>query len=702
MNLYVATKNPFKFAVPALMMGLSLPLYSAAQSAEKKQDEADDKSIEHVQVISRKYEGLTNITEDTEKLVTMPGAGGDPLRAIFALPGVIPAGGSMSEPAVRGSSPKDNRFEVDFMPTGYIFHDFGNSIFSKYIVQDFRLYTAAFNPSFTNATGAVFDVSLRSPKFQPIETTVDLTMFRAGLFFEGQVTENSAFYFSARKSTLPLFFDTGEELEDDDGELTGITINDPPDDHDYQGKWYWQLGKHNSLTLSFTGAEDVFAAGISDYSDWALKSPEFVGDVIYDRKFNGQHLVWDNELKNSHLKVGVGVLHNDTRIDYGKVEDDGFFQDDVSDQYIAKARWRYKRSKAQSVVLDAGVNHINNQLSFYGFLYNCTEIDPDCELKKGEKVSVEYELNYNQYYLGANHIWDLSEDWQSEIGVHYQGNTYLDDHFVLPRMQLHYFMGQDKTISVKYGQYARMQDKAILVPGIGNPSLKSQQADHYAVSFSQSIDTDWEWSIEPYYKSMENLPLALDGSHLDSALLYSDDVSGQAYGVDLLVNKNLSNNWYGWASLSYSKSERTNDLSGEKIDYFADTPLVFNLVFNYQISDLWQGGANFTLRSGQVYTPIVGVQQNPDFEDNFQPIYSEPFSERFSPSHRLDIRFERKTNFWGLDGLLILEVVNAYGYKSPTSIDLDYKNIVSTDELLLEEQEEGLDIMPSVGFSLTF
>ena len=118
---------------------------------------------------------------------------------------------------------------------------------------------------------------------------------------------------------------------------------------------------------------------------------------------------------------------------------------------------------------------------------------------------------------------------------------------------------------------------------------------------------------------MKNLPLALDESDPNSALLYSDNVSGKAYGIDLLVNKNLSNNWYGWMSLSYSKSERSNDLSGEKIDYFADTPLVFNLVFNYQISDLWQGGANFTARSGQLYTPIVGVQQNPDFENNFQP-----------------------------------------------------------------------------------
>uniref|UniRef100_UPI003980D897 hypothetical protein n=1 Tax=Salmonella sp. ZJJH19_0126 TaxID=3159613 RepID=UPI003980D897 len=92
--------------------------------------------------------------------------------------------GSMSEPAVRGSSPDDNLFEVDFMPAGYIFHDFGSSIFNKYIIQDFQLYSAGYGTSYSDATGAVFDVTLRNPKYQPITTTLDFTMFNAGVFVE--------------------------------------------------------------------------------------------------------------------------------------------------------------------------------------------------------------------------------------------------------------------------------------------------------------------------------------------------------------------------------------------------------------------------------------------------------------------------------------------------------------------------------------
>ena len=63
----------------------------------------------------------------TDKLLRVPGSGNDPLRAIESLPGVVFASGRRSEPAVRGSSPADNAYIIDFLPVGYIFHQDGSS-----------------------------------------------------------------------------------------------------------------------------------------------------------------------------------------------------------------------------------------------------------------------------------------------------------------------------------------------------------------------------------------------------------------------------------------------------------------------------------------------------------------------------------------------------------------------------------------------
>ncbi|HEY0722212.1 MAG TPA: hypothetical protein VGE50_13270, partial [Gammaproteobacteria bacterium] len=47
---------------------------------------------------------------DHETLTTMPGGGGDPLRAVQALPGVAVNNDASAAPAIRGSRPEDNSY----------------------------------------------------------------------------------------------------------------------------------------------------------------------------------------------------------------------------------------------------------------------------------------------------------------------------------------------------------------------------------------------------------------------------------------------------------------------------------------------------------------------------------------------------------------------------------------------------------------
>ncbi|WP_125560011.1 TonB-dependent receptor plug domain-containing protein [Pseudoalteromonas rubra] len=659
--------------------------------------------MEHIEVHYKRSSITSEITEDTEKLIEMPGAMGDPLRAVYALPGVVAAGGSMSEPAVRGSSPSDNMFEVDFMPAGYIFHDFGSSIFNRYIIQDFQLYSAGYGSSYSNATGAVFDVTLRNPKYQPVTTTLDLTMFNAGVFVEGQISDSTAFYVSGRKSTLPLFFEEGEELEDEDGEPTGVTINDAPDDHDYQGKFLWDINANNTLTFNFTGAEDSAAAGFNERSELAQKTPEFQGDARFIREFNSQNVLWDHYNDKFHLRVGAGALDHSGRLEYGRraTISNGYFEEESEKQYTYKARLNYRINPAHQLVVDAAYFDNETQYSYDTFQYLCTELDPDCDLKKGERISGKRTIDIDSGFVGLAHIWQLSDDWQTELGVQSQHNKYTDETFTSPRLAISYYVTENSTISAKAGRYNRMQNVEYILPEIGNPKLKSQVSDHYTLGFSQQLENEWSWSIEGYYKTMDDLPLAIDDGP-NAADLYSNDVEGRAYGVDLLINKNKTDNWYGWVALSYAKSERTDLSQNITRDYFADTPLVFNAVFHYEINEKWQGGFNFTARSGQAYTPIVGVRENPDHDGRFLPVYGEPFSERFKVYHRLDIRFERKTEIFGNDGKLIFELMNAYGQENIAYIDLDYDRVKSVNDLYIEEEEDDFSIRPSIGFSMTF
>lgn len=692
---------PFKKSTVSLLLAGLLPICTEVQ-ANNDADQATD--IERITVVKKRSSIFSEITENTEKLVDMPGALGDPLQAAFALPGVVSAGGSMSEPAVRGSAPSDNYFEVDFMPAGYIFHDFGNSIFNKNIVREFNLYSAGYGTGFSDATGAVFDVTLRNPRQQAIKTTLDLTMFNAGVFVEGAITEDLAFYVSGRKSTLPIFFSEGEELEDDDGEPTGVIIDKAPDDHDYQGKLVWDINANNMLSLSVTGAQDSAKASFSQRAELSLKNPEYAGQAEFDRAFNSQSIVWDHFASNYQLKLGIGLLEHSGRLTYGRGGESlsGYFEDEKEQQTTYKGRLNYQISPQQSLTLDAAYFDKAITYRFDTFLYVCTEIDPDCDLTKRERIEGQNKADVDSYFVGANYTAMLTESLQSDVGVQYQKNDYSDEHFIHPRLTLTYFLSPDDSMWVKYGEYNRLQDIDVIMPDVGNPKLKSQTSQQSVIGFGQYLADDWNWSVEGYYKTMSDLPLALGEEHPNAQQLYSNDVEGRAYGIELLVNKNKSDNWYGWMSLSYAKSERTDLQRNITRDYYADTPIVFNAVYHYEFNERWSGGFNFTARSGQAYTPIVGVVENDEFEGKFQPQYGEPFSERFDLYHRLDVRFERKTDFFGLDALLIFEVMNLYAQENTASIDLDYQKTTSTQEVILQEESDDFSMRPSIGFSFTF
>jgi hypothetical protein len=118
--------KPFRLASAALTLITVNTLVMADNETE----------LDNIQITATD-DPLTEIS--TKKLLRMPGAGNDPLRAIEALPGVTFSTGRSSEPAVRGSSPNDNLYIIDFMPVANIFHFDGSSLLNDNVIKDFKL-----------------------------------------------------------------------------------------------------------------------------------------------------------------------------------------------------------------------------------------------------------------------------------------------------------------------------------------------------------------------------------------------------------------------------------------------------------------------------------------------------------------------------------------------------------------------------------
>lgn len=649
-------------------------------------------AVEEVMVLGRKSD-YSVITENAQKIIDVPGSLGDPLMAVFSLPGVIGEGDGGGAPAVRGSSPSDNRYLVDGAPAAYVFHAFSTSIFNENIIQDFELYSAGFGPRYSNAIGGIFDIKLRDPKAQDLKTKVDVSILRAGVFVEGEVSENSAFYLSGRSSLLQYFFDADEAEKED-----GIKVQDAPEDTDYQFKYQYRIGDNHKLTLSANGATDLAAAEFTELSTEVLEEPDFAGDAKIKNAFNNQSLRWQFAAgAGSELDVQIGHYQKNDDTFWGG--DKYFFDMTTEDIY---ALMNYSILLGDSHSFSMGVEGHETQYSYDARFINyvCTEFDPDCELRRGELVEANDEVTIREYTTYLNDHWAITDVLALDVGAQVHYNDFTDETFTHPRMALAWEFIDNWTINTSAGSYNRLPDIDKTFPQIGNTELKSPTSNHYTLGIRQELANEWSWSVTTYYKTMDDLPLA-SGVSDNSQPLYTNNVEGEAYGVDLFINKGLTDRWYGWLAISASRSTRTNQLTNVEQDYYLDTPLVLNWVMNYQLSEKWDVGTRLTLQSGRAITPIVGIQPNPYFENRILPVYGEPYSENLPTYARLDLRFKREMTLWGYPGTYNIDILNALNRRNVTDRRLDYKRTQSPQDFKLED-EVGLGVIPAVGMSLIF
>ncbi|MFO1370710.1 MAG: iron transporter [Marinagarivorans sp.] len=674
----------------ALAATLVVPLAQPSQAATALKTDADNR-VEEVLVLGSRKGSHTEITENTEKLVSMPGSLGDPLGAITALPGVVtPAEGGA--PAVRGSSPSDNRYYIDGLPAGYIFHDFNTSILDDNVIHDFQLFAAGFGAPYSNATGAIFDIRLRDPRHQDLSTRVNLSFLRAGIFLEGAATEQSAFYFSARQGMLQYLLSKEDKPNDD-----GIRIEAPPSDGDYQFKYVWDPSPQDQFTLTLAGANDGVEADVADTNNFTARNPDFAGLAKIDKGFDTQGARWQHTFASGGTsQLAVAQNNNTDTITWG---DGYFFRTDFTNTLLRAAV--SQPLGAHHVTLGSELNRYDYQYRVRTVLIVCTEFEPDCDLDRRGLIegSRSVEVNYQMVYLTDN--WQVTDALNLDLGLQQNHNDFTQEHFLHPRGALTWQMIKSLALTASAGRYDRFPDLDTVMPLVGNPELKSPQADHFTLGLKGDVAEHWNWSLEGYQKKLTQLPLALDKSQPDASLYYSNDIKGDAKGVEFMLNRERDDHWYGWMSLSWSQSERTNLRTGQTRTYNLDTPLVFNLVGNYQFNDAWSAGFRFSAKSGEANTKIIGVRENPNFPGRYVPVYGEAYQDRLPIYSRLDLRMEHKTQFWGYPGSFYVDVINALNHRNVTHVDLNYDEVNKTGALKLEETRE-MGILPSVGVSMTF
>ncbi|MBE0482384.1 MAG: TonB-dependent receptor [Bacterioplanes sp.] len=654
--------------------------------------DSDSAQLESVRVTGS-AEPLAEIS--TKKLLRVPGAGYDPLRAIGSLPGVTFTNGRSSEPAVRGSAPNDNAYYVDFLPVGYIFHSDSSSIISDNVLEDFRLETAVFSPQYNNATGAVIEATSRSPYYDRRQIIIDASLLKAGFFYEQPITDNQSFYFGARQSLFQFYIENF--IDDDDFEFTTV-----PEYYDYQGKYEWRLSTTERLSFQILGSRDKAGLLFSDDSDAVKQDSGLSGGLNFEAFFNTQGLLW-YKVYSSGLSHKIGLSHMEQKFAFA------IGRDNRVDVKVNEFNFRSQFNQPLGFTheLQWGVEYSQKLVDYSGRITAppCSSgIDSPsgCNISDStEELIGEGRVTLHEYDAHIANIWQVTPRLSLTPALALSYDDYTEEVFLEPRIRSRWEFTDNWWLTAAYGDHHILPDNfGQYIAPFGNRDLKQPTAQHFELGLEQQLQNDLFWKIEFYYKQLDNLIIGrpkidkdrendLDYLAEYNALpRYSNGAEGETWGMEFFLNKNLTERWYGWMSLAYARTFRTNKLTREKFTYEYDQPLTANFVANWKLNQNWDVGFKWRLQSGQLVTPII--------EAGIPPLYGDLNSERLPIYHKLDVRADRSFRFDGWDMDLYVEILNVYARDNV--IGYSYKNADYSER----EDVTDLPTIASVGIKARF
>lgn len=295
----------------------------------------------------------------------------------------------------------------------------------------------------------------------------------------------------------------------------------------------------------------------------------------------------------------------------------------------------------------------------------------------------------------------------------YEKNEILNNSFGLePRFSLNYQIND--VASIKCG-YNRMNQYIHLLSTATSPTpldiytpsstfLKPQIADQIASGYFQNFtDPTYEFSVEAYYKWMQNQFDFVDGA---SPLLNNSpetiilNGNARSYGLEFMLKKS-EGRFTGWISYTLSKSERrTPGVDGGRgINngaYYStnyDKPHNMAITGNYILSERLAISVNFIYQSGR---PSTYPESKYSFNGLSIPEYSERNAHRMPDYHRLDIAATLKakqTKRW--KSQWVFGIYNVYNRQNAA-------NITFKETLTNNNSETGLGTGNNKAYKLTY
>lgn len=622
------------------------------------------------------------------QFLSVPGAGGDPVKAVQNLPGVNRTSAFSSQIIIEGSSPNDTRYNIDNQNVPIIFHFGGlTSVVQPEAVERVDYLTAGFGPEYGQSIAGLVNLTIKDPQTDRNHGFVFADLMNAGGMVEGPINDHSSYLVGVRQSYIGAVLGAVVGNNNKNFSLTAV-----PDFKDTVFEYKNKISPVDTFKIVGVGSQDTFGFLLKQPLD---QDPSVRGDFNLRTDFFRIIPEWTHQYSPSvtgRFSLGVGKDSNDVNIGtlYSRADQTAVSaRAEVEDQIneIWKSYWGLDTQNYQSA--------FSYQLPI---VYNQGGVSNPVGSANVRTVSNSYVANATGFYW-RNEIHPQDSRWTYIPGARVSFGYFNGEKevFAEPRVAARCNLERGLTLRAAAGQYHEAPPLQDLDATYGNPNLTSQRAIHGSVGFEKDFRegsaTGWTISNDFFYKYLYNLVASSTAFVSPSRPeYYNNSGYGHIYGMEFL-GKFRSERWEGWIAYTLSRSTQGNAETPETLSQYDQTH-IFTAVGDVEFGTNWKFSTRVRYTTGSLYTPIVGGIFDVD-NDVYIPIRGAIYSQRMEPFFQLDVRFDKKWIYdkWILTGYLDIE--NVTNSKNPQQVNYSYNYQQSTTVT-------GLPVFPLLGVKAEF
>jgi hypothetical protein len=267
-----------------------------------------------------------------EQFLSLPGSGGDPVKAVQNLPGVNRVSGFSSQVVIQGSAPKDTTYAADGHKIPLVFHFGGlSSVIMPEALESVDYLSAGYGSEYSRALGGVISLESRNPEVKERRSKgfFFVDTLKAGGLFESKIDDKSSFLISGRYSYIGVFLAKAAEKSSD------FNLTVAPEFSDFTAIYHRELNAGEDFKVVALASRDTLGFL---FKQPAKSDPTLRGNFSNETNFYRLIPQWSRKIDDSQtVNFSLGIGQDRISVD---VAQNYFYL--KSDTLTARGEWEKK------------------------------------------------------------------------------------------------------------------------------------------------------------------------------------------------------------------------------------------------------------------------------------------------------------------------------------------------------------------------